>query len=557
MYIVKYSIWIVIVSMMYYLKVGNKFVEIDESQRKIVYKVFEEYELWKFHSKFFDIQDLVNHLIRQVKLELKGIKLIDYLFIDEVQDLAINQIYLLSLITRYPIVYAGDTCQTISKSIRFRFSELEQIFHGFSLIIENYKKPLHAPLNENYRFGYNILKMSNFISNIIYELFPNTIDRNNTEFSQNKSSFNPVILNKLGSLFEMMEINLKKDFDFFAFASFHCVICKTKSISESLNEKYKKLKTTFISDSKGLRYECVVIYNFFQDSNFKKLEDILNKIKVKEIDNDYLDKIIKTLMLSTNNEEENNKIIENFKKIFYPIIEEKNLFNSENYFEFCTELKELYVAITRARTFLIFYDEDEEVFSIFKELLEPKKILKLCSDDEIVFEICSYLKANNVRGEEKELEREGDKYFEMNKYTLAMYCYQFTNKKKLELSKAYQIYEKICETNEKENIKWIEQNEKVIEILKLIDSENEIIGNCLLNMNKHEEALLFYENSKNYRKCGKICIELLQNYEKAGKYYDLASEYSLTIESYLNGKLYERLFEYIVRNNQKLQYISI
>lgn len=541
-----------------YLKVGSKFVEIDENQRKIVYKVFEEYELWKFNNKFFDIQDLVNHLIRQVKLELKGIKLIDYLFIDEVQDLAINQIYLLSLITRYPIVYAGDTCQTISKSIRFRFSELEQIFHGFSLIIENYKKPLHAPLNENYRFGYNILKMSNFISNIIYELFPNTIDRNNTEFSQNKSNFNPVILNELGSLFEMMEINFKKDFDFFAFASFHCVICRTKSISESLNEKYKKLKTTFISDSKGLEYECVVIYNFFQDSNFKKVwKDILNKIKVKEIENEFLDKIIKTLMLSTNNEEENNKIIDNFKKIFYPTIEEKNLFNSENYFEFCTELKELYVAITRARTFLIFYDEDEEVFSIFKKLLEPTKILKLCSDDKILFDISSYLKENNVKVEEKELEREGDKYFEIKKYTLAMYCYQFTNEKKLELSKAYQIYEKICEMNEKEDKKWIEQNEKVIEILNLIDSENEIIGNCLLNINKREEALLFYEKSKNFRKCGKICTQLLQNYERAGKYYDLASEYSLAIESYLSGKLYERLFEYIVRIYKELDIFNI
>ena len=59
-----------------------------------IYDICMRYEESK-KGKYFDIQDLVNFLIRQVKLELKNVKLIDYLFIDEIQDLSISQIYLL------------------------------------------------------------------------------------------------------------------------------------------------------------------------------------------------------------------------------------------------------------------------------------------------------------------------------------------------------------------------------------------------------------------------------------------------------------------------------
>ena len=92
-----------------------------------VYELCMLYENYK-KGKYFDIQDLVNFLIRQVKLEFKDVKLIDYLFIDEIQDLSISQIYLLILVSKHCKIYAGDTCQTISKINRFRFSELNILF---------------------------------------------------------------------------------------------------------------------------------------------------------------------------------------------------------------------------------------------------------------------------------------------------------------------------------------------------------------------------------------------------------------------------------------------
>ena len=87
------------------------------------------YEQWKEKNNYFDIQDCVNYLIRQVNIELvpNNIKLIDILLIDEIKDFSINQLYLMNLISKDIKILAGDTCQTISKTNVFRFCDLKHI----------------------------------------------------------------------------------------------------------------------------------------------------------------------------------------------------------------------------------------------------------------------------------------------------------------------------------------------------------------------------------------------------------------------------------------------
>lgn len=54
--------------------------------------------------------------------------MLNYLFIDEVQDLTPATIYLLSLIVTDGLFYCGDTAQAITKGISFRFSDIKSIF---------------------------------------------------------------------------------------------------------------------------------------------------------------------------------------------------------------------------------------------------------------------------------------------------------------------------------------------------------------------------------------------------------------------------------------------
>ena len=67
----------------------------NEEQRNEIYKYFILYEQWKENNNYFDVQDCVNYIIRQVNIELvpNNIKLIDILLIDEIKDFSINQLY--------------------------------------------------------------------------------------------------------------------------------------------------------------------------------------------------------------------------------------------------------------------------------------------------------------------------------------------------------------------------------------------------------------------------------------------------------------------------------
>ena len=60
--------------------------------RNEIYKYVILYEEWKTQYNYFDIEDLVNYLIRELNFELvtNNIKLIDILLIDEIKLFSIN-----------------------------------------------------------------------------------------------------------------------------------------------------------------------------------------------------------------------------------------------------------------------------------------------------------------------------------------------------------------------------------------------------------------------------------------------------------------------------------
>ena len=169
-----------------YYSLGKKKCPFNIEQKKEIYDIYEKYESWKETNKFFDMQDMVNYLIREVNIELlpKNRKLLDLVFIDEVQDFSINQLYLLYLISRDIKVLAGDTCQTISKINTFRFADLNCALYTIREI-ENIKikEPKHIEINLNFRCQANILRFSHLIYEMIYYFFSNTLDKVRMDFS--------------------------------------------------------------------------------------------------------------------------------------------------------------------------------------------------------------------------------------------------------------------------------------------------------------------------------------------------------------------------------------
>ena len=91
--------------------------------------IFLRYEQWKSQMRAYDMNDVVNHVLKQIRSDfLKETQLIHFLMVDEVQDLTKNIISLLMTMADKNIFFSGDTAQTIAKGVGFRFFDLKSIF---------------------------------------------------------------------------------------------------------------------------------------------------------------------------------------------------------------------------------------------------------------------------------------------------------------------------------------------------------------------------------------------------------------------------------------------
>ena len=75
----------------------------------------------------FDFLDVVNHVMSQTLYQERAKRdRFDYLIIDEVQDLYPKTVQLLLKQTKYKVVFAGDSAQTIARGVNVRISEMSK-----------------------------------------------------------------------------------------------------------------------------------------------------------------------------------------------------------------------------------------------------------------------------------------------------------------------------------------------------------------------------------------------------------------------------------------------
>ena len=593
-----------------YYSLGRKICPFNGDQKREIYNIFQKYESWKYNNKYFDMQDVVNYLIREVNIELvpQNRKLLDLVFIDEVQDFSINQLYLLYLISRDIKVLAGDTCQTISKINNFRFADLNNALYTIGEI-ENVKinEPKHIEININFRCQANILKFAHIIYEMIRYFFSNTLDKVRMDFSTKVGSGEKPFLIPYKIRTKMEEKNKilenKTGFDYFlkgltdnnlflddknaiinlAFSVNHCVLCRDKSIIENLNKTFNnKVFCSTVYESKGLEYEIVIIYNFFRDSPIKELwKYILKNISFQKVENNYL------YLIKQNLEYENMQ--SHIKEEIYSIFKEKfsadfpkNILENPSLFNFCSELKEFYVAITRAKSRLYFYEENMELMKLFIERINNFDILS----QEVFFK---NNKNNQSDNKYNLVENYGDNFTFLNKKIKGLL--KFINKSKTtkenlfstavneynqdneyNYKKAFYLFqvlnEDIMKTKSLINIKFIEMqrikgsknlkedfiklNNEILDLINKInyDDEKQIKGEVLLNLEKFEEALNYYNSKKNYKKCG-ITLINWDKLEQALEYFKLGKEYSFVVHCLIDLKQYEKLYSYLLENKEQ------
>lgn len=404
--------------------------------RKDIYALAEYYQNKLNDENKFDEIDLTKIALDLLeKNDSENFKF-DLVICDEVQDFTEIQLQLIfKLAKNYNnILFSGDPKQIINPS-GFRWEEVKNKFFERGVNI-----PEVVPLKLNFRSVGSIVKFANSLLDLKQKL----IGISNTEYKEDyKFNGKPIVLiHKIKESDMLSKLKIS--------SAGQIILVRN---AEEMNKLKRELKSELIftiSDAKGLEFDTVLVWKFL---NNKKSKDVWRKIE------DH----------SANIEER------------APYIKQ--------------EINLLYVASTRARTNLIFYDGEKE--SDIWEIKNLEEHIYKTGDTIALSEVWNKISSP------KDWEKQGDYFFEREHYKAALECYKNSgNTEKTSQAEAY-IYEA-----EKNYIKAAELFEK---------------------FKNFEKAALNYELAENYQKSLKIW-KLLNREDKAItcriKIFELNGEYN-------------------------------
>ncbi|KAH9017010.1 hypothetical protein EDB85DRAFT_2203580 [Lactarius pseudohatsudake] len=242
-----------------------------ESLTNRSYAVFEAYQKLKRERRERDPADRTHDLLNRIKENgLKG-ELVDFVYVDEVQDLLLIDARLIVSLCRNPdgFLWAGDTAQTISIGSAFSFKQLGAFVYRYQRSIQSVRgapsQPKGFQLLVNYRSHAGIVKCANAIIQLL-QRFPGAIDVLQPEAG---------IAGKATPVFFHSGCLPSQERDFFLLptgqpcmlGSKQCIIVRDEAARQGLKENIGRVGIILtLLNSKGLEYDDVILYNFFGES---------------------------------------------------------------------------------------------------------------------------------------------------------------------------------------------------------------------------------------------------------------------------------------------------
>ncbi|KDQ17320.1 hypothetical protein BOTBODRAFT_156073 [Botryobasidium botryosum FD-172 SS1] len=265
-----------------YLQLGERTHPMLTSSRDRVYSIFEAYLKKKLPFGARDAAERTHAILEELKLFreekrdllplhkeeetslLSDENKVDYLYVDEAQDLLLVDTVLLRSLCKNPngLCWVGDTAQTVAKGSSFRFEDITATMFNLELaqpLVVMRKRPPVRPhllqLPVNYRSHTGIVNPAASVVDIICKLFPNSIDQLEREsglLSGPKIKFICPTEGDRVSLDDFLSTR----------GSNQCIIVR------SCSEEDKKAGVHKLTpeEVKGLEYDDVLLYGFFGDS---------------------------------------------------------------------------------------------------------------------------------------------------------------------------------------------------------------------------------------------------------------------------------------------------
>ncbi|KAI0693657.1 hypothetical protein BC835DRAFT_1352925 [Cytidiella melzeri] len=305
-----------------YLNVSHRQQGTFSSRRDAVYSLFQAYLKRKKFRRDWDAADRTRTIVRGLReYGVPGRKM-DFIYIDEAQDNLLIDALVLRFMCGNPngLFWAGDTAQTISVGSSFRFDDLKAFLYrlensGSSNVTALTKPPQEFQLTVNYRSHGGIVNAAHSVVQLITKFWPHAIDALSEErgivnglkpiffnsWDQNTVQYEQFLFGASGSHIE--------------FGARQCIIVRDDAAHDRLRAQVGDIGLVLtIYESKGLEFDDVLLYNFFEDSpvDVTQWRVILNALPAQ-------------------------------KHLKCP------QFDEARHGGVCRELKFLYVAITRAR----------------------------------------------------------------------------------------------------------------------------------------------------------------------------------------------------------------
>ncbi|KAG8898993.1 hypothetical protein FRB99_007004 [Tulasnella sp. 403] len=238
------------------------------NDRSRIYSLFEAYEKMKPRPSY-DVADRTRRLLQSVKLSKST--LLDYVYVDEIQDNLIIDAALLRGLCRNPhgLFFTGDTAQTISVGSDFRFAELKDFLYAHERRAGRRAVPVdpeYFELHVNYRSHRGIVNAAAELVTLMNRFFPSSIDCLTRE-TATVDGPEPMFITNRSDDSGLRHMIYAKGTGRPGLGAEQAILVRNRAAAERLKQTVGRASIVLtIYESKGMEFDDVLLYDFFADS---------------------------------------------------------------------------------------------------------------------------------------------------------------------------------------------------------------------------------------------------------------------------------------------------
>ncbi|KAI6021206.1 P-loop containing nucleoside triphosphate hydrolase protein [Pisolithus marmoratus] len=459
-------------------------------QRECVYAIYEAYSKLKYQHQHHDVADRTHAILKTLLggSSLKGHQ-VDFLYVDETQDNLLIDALLLRLLCNNPkgLFWAGDTAQTVSASSSFRFDDLKAFLSRIEVNQTSHMmreraaaQPVSFQLTINYRSHGGILNCTRSVVELISHFWPNSIDSLQPEHGI-VDGLKPIFFTgRDKDTFPCEQFLSRARGSHKGFGARQYILVRNDKAKEKLEQQVGAIGVVMtIYEAKGLEADDVFLYNFFEDSNVD-----LSRWRL--------------VLAATGGVGEGC----NQRQRQVPCFER----DENRYAGVCSELKFLYVGMTRACKRLWIVDNSDKAEPM-KSFWTSRSQIQICTPETDVTHLA-------VSSTDEEWAESGYSLFQHKRYTQAMHCFECANMpREMKIAQAYHLRQ---------------------------------LARAMTGISQlSEQSRAFAEAADAFVKCGSEAPGRvkLQYYRTAAECYVRAADDHKAADAYLNAEEYEQAAE--------------